>query len=291
MDVLAAAIHLLGDGEGLNILSFGCSIGDELATLRSLFPRARLQGCDINREALAIATASVGHLAEVFESDEAAIRARGPYDLICAFSVLCVNPMPKPEEMPRIFPFSQFEDMVGLLAGVLKPGGLLALKNTSYLFSQTEAFADFDICRIGSTYQNGYVAVLHKDQRIALSIQNTLTLPMHRIVDVEGLSDWDFIDSLFRKRGGPGGQEIIPISVIQDRPPGSREIGRWTRSNLDMLRPGVDRTGLLEIRQEFVSFTSSGHPGRVLLEQTSLRQPLDGGPLRQVAFHRVLSDQ
>ncbi|NKC30391.1 class I SAM-dependent methyltransferase [Falsiroseomonas selenitidurans] len=99
----------------LRILSFGCSIGEELVTLRVLFPEAEIFGCDIDPLALKVAQARVGHLANVFKSDEAAIAARGPFDLICAFSSLCINPMPPAAVMQRQLPFSLFDDLVATL--------------------------------------------------------------------------------------------------------------------------------------------------------------------------------
>src|SRR4051794_27615770 len=78
----------------LNVLSFGCSIGDELASLKTLFPNARISGCDINPLALEVSQRTMGSFADVFHSSDEAILERGPYHLICAFSALCINPSP-----------------------------------------------------------------------------------------------------------------------------------------------------------------------------------------------------
>lgn len=286
-DVLRAARTLLRDREHLNILSFGCSVGDELATLRAMFPRARVQGCDINTEVLEIANATMGHLAEIFLSSEAEIRAHGPFDLVCAFSSLCVNPLPDPAVMAARFPFSQFEEMIGLLAEVLKPGGLLALKNTSYLFHETSSFEDFDTCRVETVYQIGYVPVLRKDQSVALRSVNTVSWPVQRQENVTGISDWNLVDSLFRKRLTKGPMEIINVPALAVPVSESAfEIARWSRSNLDMQRGGTDRTGLIELRFDFAVIHDPANPEATLLEQTTHRQPLDGGRLQRVAFLR-----
>ena len=291
MDVLLAARELLHHLERPRILSFGCSIGDELASLRALFPQADIHGCDINPEVLALASATTGHLAEVFLSSEAEILRRGPFDLVCAFSSLCLNPLPKPEVMAKNFPFAQFQELTELLTQVLAPGGLLALKNTSYLLCETAGYPAFDICRVDATYQNGYVPVLRKDQSLALSIVNTVAWPIHRQENLDGLSDWDLVDSLFRKRGAAGPQTVIPVSAgFISLDEGSVEVARWSRSNFDLLKEGTEAAGLIELRHDFTAFSHPDRPRRIVLDQVTHRQPIAGGPLRRTAFHRSLTE-
>src|ERR1700677_3472196 len=103
-----------GRNEGdLKLLSFGCSIGDELASLRLAFPKARVLGCDLDALALATAKQTVGELAEVFLASEAALRARAPFDLICALSSLCVHPPPN-QPFVKVFPFERFAAVAGM---------------------------------------------------------------------------------------------------------------------------------------------------------------------------------
>ncbi|MDQ6617891.1 MAG: hypothetical protein M3083_24890 [Actinomycetota bacterium] len=52
--VFAACRDHLGDRPGLNVLSFGCSTGDEALTLRGYFPQATIVGAEINRRCLAV---------------------------------------------------------------------------------------------------------------------------------------------------------------------------------------------------------------------------------------------
>src|SRR5690606_36931167 len=73
-------------GRPLGILSFGCSHGLELATLKACFPDASIFGCDVNESALADA-ARVHDSICVFKSVPEAIRAFGPFDIVFAMSV------------------------------------------------------------------------------------------------------------------------------------------------------------------------------------------------------------
>ncbi len=120
------------------ILSFGCSTGDELMTLAAYFPGDRLFGCDINAEALAVARQVTQETdISVFESNSANLEKFGPFDIIFANSVLCIN-APNPALLRAEFPFSKFETMAVQLAKLLTPEGMLFLYNTSYFPSDSD---------------------------------------------------------------------------------------------------------------------------------------------------------
>ena len=133
-DVLRAARAQLAApaGRKLRLLSFGCSTGEEIVTLRWFFPDAEIFGCDTEPDILKIAQGAVGHLAAIFKSDRDAIEARGPFDLINCSAVLCLNP---PTDIAARFPSARFDEIVALLDGVLRPGGLIAITNASYRFA------------------------------------------------------------------------------------------------------------------------------------------------------------
>jgi chemotaxis methyl-accepting protein methylase len=51
--IFSACRDFFGDRQDLKILSFGCSTGEEVLTLRRYFPSAFITGAEINRRSLA----------------------------------------------------------------------------------------------------------------------------------------------------------------------------------------------------------------------------------------------
>lgn len=202
LEVYRVAKRRLANRQGkLRILSFGCSVGDEIVTLRMLFPKAEIVGCDINPAILETAKKSVGHLATIIVSDEAALHALGPFDFISCMSVLCLNPKPKgpaPNDFTTLFPVQKFDDMLGLLDSLLVPNGLLALTNTSYRFHESPVYEGYDPVRSDIIWRNGTVDVMARDGSPQL-IQGR----GYRIG--KGFSvrdDEELADSIFEKRVG-----------------------------------------------------------------------------------------
>lgn len=72
----------------LSILSFGCSTGEELLSIRALFPGATLHGCDIDWRNLLKTRSLLGQTANIFHSSDESISAFGQYDIILCNSVL-----------------------------------------------------------------------------------------------------------------------------------------------------------------------------------------------------------
>ncbi len=82
-------------GGGLRILSFGCSAGLEMQSIRCYFPDAALFGCDVDVEVLSRARKALrkDRNARLFLSTPENIAAFGPYDIVMALSVLCRYPL------------------------------------------------------------------------------------------------------------------------------------------------------------------------------------------------------
>lgn len=273
-DALAAARHVLGNRRPLSILSFGCSIGDELATLRVMFPDATIAGCDVDSYALETASRSVGHMADVFQSSAAAIAGRGPYDLICAFSSLCRNPLPPPEVMRETFPFSRFVEILELFDAQLRPGGVLAIRNSSYPFTATSLAAGYDRIRSSWLWQSGVITTLTPDGAPAMVRRAGATDVVFEAKDVNGLDDWDFIDAVFRKRTDRHPPEILH-QPDPPRPPDATPIADWQRSNLDYMT-GKRSGRLIELRQHFRAFRTASDPAGLFMERDTWRSRMNG---------------
>ncbi|MBB6254211.1 class I SAM-dependent methyltransferase [Nitrospirillum iridis] len=141
----------LGDGPDRRLLSFGCSVGEEVASLRRLFPEARLKGIDIDPRNIAVARrrARVLGLAGVdfAVGDSTAGEPDGAYDAILCLAVLCNGRLTVDgaQRCDPILHFATFEAMVADFARCLKPGGLLCLVTTNFRFRDTRVAAGFDV--------------------------------------------------------------------------------------------------------------------------------------------------
>lgn len=75
--------------QDLKILSFGCSTGEEVLTLRRYFPHARIVGAEINRHSLSLCKKlPVDEKIEFIYSSRREIQKHGKYDAIFCMAVL-----------------------------------------------------------------------------------------------------------------------------------------------------------------------------------------------------------
>jgi hypothetical protein len=245
----------------LRILSFGCSIGDEIASLAHFFPDAKIIGCDADDFALETAQRSVGHIAEIVRSDRDAIIERGPFDLITACSALCINP---PRDIPIRFPPALFDDFLSLFDEVLVPGGLLILTNSTYRFRDSPVFERFDAVRSDIVSSSGFVDVFSRSGKKFL-IQ--LLFPAGR-AHKRGPSfaiedDEELTESIFRKRESAA---LAQTRTLRIAPPPLHfeERFQYRRSNLDSA-PADSREDVVEILRHvrFGFDAETGVPGIV----------------------------
>jgi len=123
------------------LLSFGCSEGLEPLDMRRLFPHGEVHGCDVNREALAIAAERCRD-ADIllYESGPEAILGNGPYHGILVMNVLVNWPASYGlEEIGDLYTFELFDRTVTTLVDALAPGGILAVYNACYCVEHTSA--------------------------------------------------------------------------------------------------------------------------------------------------------
>lgn len=288
IDTIALAKKNLGNSDNLNILSFGCSIGDELATLRTFFPKATIHGCDIDPIALAKAQETTGHLANVFLSSEQEITARGPFDLICAFSSLCINPLPPLNLFLQQFPYTQFNDLIELLDSHLRPDGILAIKNASYPFVSTSVARRYHRLRSNQICQNGFIPTINPNGNIALASIVAAPPPatLFKIQDTTNLQDWDFIDSAFKKTRSPGDPTEIITNNIQTTDTEQMSLtAQWHRSNFDFEGVNVnkEKENYINFTTHYETFISQQFPEKALVRQTTLRSSITS-PTENIEF-------
>jgi SAM-dependent methyltransferase len=142
---------LVEDGASVRLLSFGCSTGEEVFSLRRYFPEANIVGLDINPLNIAVCRfrrCKAGDKRVTFAvAGSTDGEASASYDAIFAMAVfrhgdLNISP-PPPESCHRIR-FAEFDQSAADLARVLKPGGLLIIEHAMFRFCDTRAAKDFE---------------------------------------------------------------------------------------------------------------------------------------------------
>jgi SAM-dependent methyltransferase len=141
----------IGSRQDQRILSFGCSRGDEVFSLRRYFPAAAIRGIDISARNIARCRArarATGFANGSFEiAATTAGEPTGAYDAIFCLAVLCNGDLTT-SKAQRCDPgrhFETFNRLIGDFARCLKSGGLLVLHTTNFRFCDTSVAADFDV--------------------------------------------------------------------------------------------------------------------------------------------------
>ncbi|HRJ29542.1 MAG TPA: methyltransferase domain-containing protein [Cyclobacteriaceae bacterium] len=144
---------------GINILSYGCSTGEECLSLRRYFSNSRIVGVDINRSNLQIAKSNIDDPGIEFQmSNETNIKASGPYHAIFCLSVLCRWEDTKfLQNCANVYPFSKYEATITFLANQIEKGGVLIIYNSNFRFEDTRVFGEFDIINTPSVSDSGFV--------------------------------------------------------------------------------------------------------------------------------------
>lgn len=140
----------LSDIPAPRLLSFGCSTGDEVFTLRQYFPLAEIVGIDINSRSIArcrkrqTQSGDTGLRFELAGSPEA--EPESYYDAIFCMAVLRHGNLnvSKPQNCSHLIRFNDFEKTVSDLCCVLKPGGLLVIRYSNFRFEDTIASTGFE---------------------------------------------------------------------------------------------------------------------------------------------------
>lgn len=134
--------EIMTDKEQLKILSFGCSTGEEVETIRAYFPNATIVGADINKECLKSCQKRIfDEKVKFIISSQDLIHKQGPYDAIFCMAVLQRLPHKVLNEgitnISTLYPFRKFEDQLIELDKHLNVNGLLIVHFTQYNFLET----------------------------------------------------------------------------------------------------------------------------------------------------------
>ncbi|WP_373033941.1 trans-aconitate 2-methyltransferase [Sulfurovum sp.] len=145
-DLFSSCSVFMQGKKNLTILSYGCSTGEEVFTLRKYFPKAKIVGVDINKTNIRKAHRQNNDSRIVF-SDEIknTLAEYGPFDLIFALAVLqrTENRKENIVESSNIYPFEKFNAKLSELDSYLKPNGLFVIDHADYLFEEADIYSHY----------------------------------------------------------------------------------------------------------------------------------------------------
>jgi len=151
-DLFTLARTLVADGPDRRILSFGCSTGEEVFSLRRYFPQAAILGIDINPRRIRLARRSLRRAGGDARIAFAVASSAEDLDTASCDAVFCLavfrheklkaGPATRCDPLIR---FADFERAVTELARCLRPGGLLVLRNSYFRFRDTAIADRFDV--------------------------------------------------------------------------------------------------------------------------------------------------
>jgi 2-polyprenyl-3-methyl-5-hydroxy-6-metoxy-1,4-benzoquinol methylase len=145
------ARNILGDGPDVRLLSFGCSTGEEVFTLRKLFPNAWIRGLDINPHNISVCEQRLALASDPkisFElADSVKREAPATYDAIFCMAVFRHSYLDHESYLrcDRLIRFADFCRMIDEIAGRLKAGGLLTITNANFRFRDTPTADEFEL--------------------------------------------------------------------------------------------------------------------------------------------------
>jgi SAM-dependent methyltransferase len=168
LDAVAAALGTPAPA----ILSFGCSSGEELVSLRARFPTATIRGLDVNPMAVRNARKRVrgDERTSVARAGDASGEPPASYDVVLALAVFRHGDLnDAPPSCDDVIRFADFERTVAGLARCVRPGGVFVIRHANFRFTDCAVAAGFEPVSTGylSAGQGGLpTPVYGRDDRL-----------------------------------------------------------------------------------------------------------------------------
>lgn len=138
-EIIAAVAAHLKDQACPQILSWGCSGGEELLALSKAMPNAHITGVDINPRCLGVARRKVrgDRRISLIESGDPDDLDGRLFDAVFCMAVMrhARLQQQEPESCAAIMPFAKVERFATALANRVRPGGFLAVWNLQFLLT------------------------------------------------------------------------------------------------------------------------------------------------------------
>lgn len=153
------------------LLSFGCSDGSEVRTLRRWFPTADIVGIDVNARAIDLARRALLRMPDAHVRYEQAGSTDnfpdGYFDAILAMAVFRHGELEAawPPDCRAILPFSRFDAGVADLDKRLRTGGWLAIWNAHFRFTDTSIASRYEAFALPVTQAKPMALVYGSDNR------------------------------------------------------------------------------------------------------------------------------
>lgn len=173
--VFEAVKEKLVTKEPLKILSYGCSTGEEVETLRDYFPDASIVGADINKACLKICQKKFNDERICFiQSSPELLKKNGFYDAIFCMAVFQRLPHKVLNEgildISTMYPFKKFDDQVIELDKHLNLNGLMIVHYTQYNFEDSSVAYKYE--PINGIRQSDYsTPIFNKDGLLVEEIE------------------------------------------------------------------------------------------------------------------------
>ena len=153
--IFSASQQYFNKKENIKILSFGCSTGEEVVTLRKYFPNATIVGADINQHSLELCKKrNLDEKIHFIKSTTQDLQKFAPYDAIFCMAVFQRTPSliykKQITDLKKIYPFERFEKQVVELDQYIKEKGLFIIHCSQYYLKDTsiankyEPFKDYN---------------------------------------------------------------------------------------------------------------------------------------------------
>ena len=141
-----------------SVLSFGCSTGEEILSLRSYLPDARLAGIELNGHRLKTARRRIADPSvSLWQAGSIAETGAGDFDAITCLSVLHRRETIHnwPADPTPYMSFATFEAAILDFDAHLRPGAVLLLDHLSFRFADTTVASRYRPIQVPNAHADG----------------------------------------------------------------------------------------------------------------------------------------
>lgn len=163
--------------KSIKILSFGCSDGAEVFSLKDLyFPTSEIHGVDISKDIIEVCKSKNNDPSIKFSHTNEIYKSQKAYNLIFCMSVFCRWPQTSEiNDCSSKYPFKMFQDQLIDVDKHLLPKGLLVIYNANFCFSELDIYPQFTPLTDKRINESGFVHKFNsKNQKIDFNYKDCI---------------------------------------------------------------------------------------------------------------------